>query len=51
MYDPYQMTHGNLLIEEWIGEASVTRSVEQVQDGGLVAANVPDAEADQKSQE
>ena len=28
--ETYQMTHSNLLVEERVGEASVSRSVEQV---------------------
>lgn len=40
------MAHGDLLIEERIGEASVVGGVEQVPDDGLVATEVPDAEAD-----
>ena len=41
-----KVAHGDLLIEERIGEASVVGGVEQVPDDGLVATEVPDAEAD-----
>ena len=41
-----QMTHGDLLAVERVGEASVVGGVEQVPDDGLVATEVPDAEAD-----
>lgn len=41
------MAHSNFLVEERVGEAPVTRGVEQVSDGGLVATDIPDTEADQ----